>query len=125
MPWQSGGSGGGGPWGGGGSGNTGGPWGGGTGGSGGGGGGGGGFGGQRPPDLEDMIRRSQEKLKGVVPGGFGGGRGVLIAIAIIVVLWLASGFYRVQPDQQGVVLRLGAWGQTTEAGLSWHLAVPL
>ncbi|MDF2096106.1 FtsH protease activity modulator HflK [Aquibaculum arenosum] len=125
MPWQSGGSGGGGPWGGGGSGNTGGPWGGGTGGSGGGGGGGGGFGGQRPPDLEDMIRRSQEKLKGVVPGGFGGGRGVLIAIAIILVLWLASGFYRVQPDQQGVVLRFGAWVQTTEPGLNWHLPYPI
>ncbi|WP_366553909.1 FtsH protease activity modulator HflK [Aquibaculum sediminis] len=126
MPWQSGGSGGGGPWGGGGSGNTGGPWGGGTGGSsGGGGGGGGGFGGQRPPDLEDMIRRSQEKLKGAIPGGFGGGRGVLIAIAIILVLWLASGFYRVQPDQQGVVLRFGAWVQTTEPGLNWHLPYPI
>lgn len=127
MPWQSGGSGGGGPWGGGGSGNTGGPWGGGTGGSSGGGGsgGGGGFGGQRPPDLEDMVRRGQEKLKGALPGGFGGGRGIMIAIAIILVLWLASGFYRVQPDQQGVVLRFGAWVQTTEPGLNWHLPYPI
>src|SRR5699024_8712467 len=121
MPWQSGGSGGGGPWGGGGSGNTGGPWGQGTGG-----GGGGGFGGgQRPPDLEEMIRRSQERLKGAVPGGFGGGRGILIAVAVLLVLWMLSGFYRVQPDEQGVVLRFGEWVQTTEPGLNWHLPYPI
>src|SRR5690625_92309 len=120
MPWQSGGSGGGGPWGGGGSGNTGGPW-----GQGGGGGGGGGFGGQRPPDLEEMIRRGQERLKSSVPGGFGGGRGILVAIAAILVLWMLSGFYRVQPDEQGVVLRFGEWVQTTEPGLNWHLPYPI
>jgi len=117
MPWQSGGSGGSGPWGGGGSGNTGGPW--------GQGGGGGGFGGQRPPDLEEMIRRSQERLKGAVPGGFGGGRGILVAIAALLVLWLLSGFYRVQPDEQGVVLRFGEWVQTTGPGLNWHLPYPI
>lgn len=122
MPWQSGGGGGGGPWGGGGSGNAGGPWGRGTGG---GGGGGGGFGGQRPPDLEEMIRRSQEKLKRAVPGGFGSGRAVLVILAVIVVLWLLSGFYRVQPDQQGVVLRFGEWVQTTEPGLNWHIPYPV
>jgi len=118
MPWQSGGSGGGGPWGGGGSGNTGGPWG------QGGGGGGGGYG-QRPPDLEEMIRRSQERLKGAVPGGFGGGKGILIAIAVLLVLWMLSGFYRVQPDEQGVVLRFGEWVETTQPGLNWHLPYPI
>lgn len=123
MPWQSGGGGGGGPWGGGGSGNAGGPWGGrGTGGSG---GGGGGFGGQRPPDLEEMIRRSQDKLKRAVPGGFGGGRGILIAVLAVVVLWGLSGLYRVQPDQQGVVLRFGEWVSTTPPGLNWHIPYPV
>jgi len=123
MPWQSGGGGGGGPWGGGGSGNAGGPWGGrGTGGSG---GGGGGFGGQRPPDLEEMIRRSQDKLKRAVPGGFGGGRGILIAVLAVAVLWGLSGLYRVQPDQQGVVLRFGEWVSTTPPGLNWHIPYPV
>src|SRR5690554_3126837 len=121
MPWQSGGSGGGGPWGGGGgSGNTGGPW-----GQGGGSGSGGGGYGQRPPDLEEMIRRSQERLKGAVPGGVGGGRGILIAIAVLLVLWMLSGFYRVQPDEQGVVLRFGKWVETTQPGLNWHLPYPI
>ena len=120
MPWQSGGSGGG-PWGGGGgSGNTGGPW-----GQGGGSGSGGGGYGQRPPDLEEMIRRSQERLKGAVPGGVGGGRGILIAIAVLLVLWMLSGFYRVQPDEQGVVLRFGKWVETTQPGLNWHLPYPI
>jgi len=122
MPWQSGGGGGGGPWGGGGSGNAGGPWG---RGSGGGGGSGGGFGGQRPPDLEEMIRRSQDKLKRAVPGGFGGGRGILIAVLAVVVLWGLSGLYRVQPDQQGVVLRFGEWVATTPPGLNWHIPYPV
>ncbi len=121
MPWQSGGSGGGGPWGGGGgSGNTGGPW-----GQGGGSGSGGGGYGQRPPDLEEMIRRSQERLKGAVPGGVGGGRGILIAIAVLLVLWMLSGFYRVQPDEQGVVLRFGKWVETTQPGLNWQLPYPI
>lgn len=122
MPWQSGGGGGGGPWGGGGSGNAGGPWG---RGSGGGSGGGGGFGGQRPPDLEEMIRRSQDRLKRAVPGGFGGGRGILIAVIAVVVLWGLSGLYRVQPDQQGVVLRFGEWVNTTPPGLNWHIPYPV
>lgn len=121
MPWQSGGSGGGGPWGGGGSGGSGGPW-----GRGGGGGNGGGFGGgQRPPDLEDMIKRSQDKLKQAMPGGFGGGRGLAIVAVLGLVIWLASGFYRVQPDQQGVVLRFGEWTNTTPPGLNWHYPYPI
>lgn len=120
MPWQSGGSGGGGPWGGGGSGGSGGPW-----GRGGGGGNGGFGGGQRPPDLEDMIKRSQDKLKQAMPGGFGGGRGLAIVAVLGLVIWLASGFYRVQPDQQGVVLRFGEWTNTTPPGLNWHYPYPI
>jgi len=132
MPWQS--QGGGGPWGGGSSG--GGPWGG-RGSSGGGGrgngGGGGPFGpggGQRPPDFEDVIRKGQERLKKIFPGGSGtgggfGGRGILLVIAVLVGIWFLSGFYRVQTDQQGVVLRFGAWVNTTQPGLNWHLPYPI
>ncbi len=126
MPWQqqggNGGSGGG-PWGGGsggGSGGDGGPWGRGPGGGGGGFGGGG-----RPPDFEDLIRKGQDRFKRALPMGGGGGRGLLIIAAIALILWLASGFYRVQPDQQGVVLRFGEWINTTQPGLNWHLPYPI
>jgi membrane protease subunit HflK len=119
MPWQNQG-GGGGPWGGGsggGSGGGGGPW--------GRGGGGGGMGGQRPPDFDDMIRKSQERFQRFMPGGVGGGRGILLVLAVILVVWLLSGFYRVQPDEQGVVLRFGEWINTTQPGLNWHLPYPI
>ncbi len=123
MPWENKGSGGGGPWGsgsGGGSGGGGGPW-----GSGGGGGGGGG-GGPRPPDLEEFIRRGQDRFKGFLPGGgLVGGRGFVVILVLIVLIWLFTGFYRVQPDQQGVVLRFGEWVTTTHPGLNWHLPYPI
>ena len=103
MPWQSqggndGGSGGGGPWGGG-------P-------------------GGRPPDLEDFIRKGQERLRRLMPGG-GGGQGLILVVVILLALWGLSGFYRVQPDQQGVVLRFGQWVRTTSPGLNWHWPYPI
>lgn len=48
-----------------------------------------------------------------------------IIIAIIAFLWLISGFYQVQPSEQGVVLRLGKYVETTDAGLHYHLPYPL
>jgi len=89
-------------------------------------------GGQQPPDLEELLRRSQEKVKKLFPGGGGGGGGlgnnrrawVIIPLALVVI-WLASGFYRVQPAEQGVVLRFGAWDRTTQPGLNWHFPAPI
>ncbi len=128
MPWQSqgGGGSGGGPWGGGsgGSGGNGGPWGRGPG-SPGGGGGGGGFGGPRPPDFEDFIRKGQDRFKRLLPGGASSGRGLAIIVLVLGIVWLVSGFYRVQPDQQGVVLRFGEWVNTTAPGLRWHWPYPI
>jgi modulator of FtsH protease HflK len=89
-----------------------------------------GGGGQQPPDLEELLRRSQEKVKRLFPGGPGGGfggnrRGLVLIPLIVVAIWLASGFYRVQPDEQGVVLRFGEWIKTTQPGLNWHLPSPI
>jgi membrane protease subunit HflK len=91
-----------------------------------------GGGGQQPPDLEELLRRSQEKVKRLFPGGGGGGaglgggrRGLVLIPLIVLVIWLASGFYRVQPDEQGVVLRFGQWVKTTGPGLNWHLPSPI
>jgi len=116
MPWENKG-GGGGPWGGGGSGggsNGGGPW-----------GRGGGGGGQKPPDLEEIIRRGQDRFKGLLPSGGVGGLGLGIILIVAFVLWMATGLYRVQPDEQGVVLQFGKWVTTTQPGLRWHLPYPI
>jgi len=122
MPWNSGGNGGGGPWGGGG-GNNGGPW-----GNGGGNGGGPwGRGGGNGPDIEDILRKSQDKLRKAMPGGGGslGVKGIGLLVALAIAGWAATGIYRVQPDQQGVVLRFGKWVDTTEPGLRYHLPYPV
>jgi len=114
MPWNNQGGGGGGPWGGGPN-----PWG------GRGGGGGGGGGGSSPPDFEDMIRRGQDRFKKMMPGGFGRGRGVVLVILVALVIWALTGLYRVQPNEQGVVLRFGEYTRTTPPGLHYHLPVPI
>jgi membrane protease subunit HflK len=87
-------------------------------------------GGQQPPDLEELLRRSQEKVKRLFPSGASGGlggnrRGLVLIPLIVVAIWLASGFYRVQPDEQGVVLRFGEWIKTTQPGLNWHIPSPV
>ncbi len=120
MPWNTQG-GGGSPWGSGGGSSSGGggrgqgPW----------GSGGGGFGGPQPPNLEEMLRRGQDKLKSIMPGGVGSSRGIVLILLLGIAIWLASGFYRVQPDEQGVVLRFGQWVRTTQPGLNYHLPSPI
>ena len=51
--------------------------------------------------------------------------GLAFLAAIIVIGWAATGIYRVQPDEQGVILRLGKWVDTTGPGLHLHLPFPL
>lgn len=53
------------------------------------------------------------------------GKGSLLIIGLLAVLWLASGIYKVQPDEQGVVLRLGHWVRTSEPGLHYRLPWPI
>jgi membrane protease subunit HflK len=123
---QGGGSSGGGGQGGGGGGNEppNGPWG---GGGGGGGRRGGPFGPNGPfPDIDGLIRQAQAFIRSILPGGRGMGAGGLAIIAVIIVgLWFASGFYRVQPDEQGIVLRFGAYSYWTAPGLRWHIPWPI
>ena len=89
------------------------------------GGGGGGGGPGQPPNLDELLRRGQEGLKKIIPGGVGGGRGIALIGLIAVAIWLASGFYRVQPDEQGVVLRFGEAIYTTTPGLHYHWPSPI
>jgi len=122
MPWNSQGGGGGGPWGGSGGGG-GGPWGGQrpTGG-----GGGGGLGGGQQPNIEEMLRRSQDRVRNIIPGGFRSPTAIILILAILIGLWLLSGFYRVQETQRGVPLLFGDWsGNVTDPGLRWWPPSPI
>jgi len=114
----------------------GGPWGGGGGGPWGGGGGGGGnnnnpWGGRDrggsspPPDLEEILRRGQDRLRRIMPGGFGSLKGIWLLGAVIIVFWGISGFYRVQPDEQGVELLFGKYVKTTQPGLNYWFPAPI
>jgi modulator of FtsH protease HflK len=113
MPWNNQSGGGGGPWGGGG-GNSGGPWGQGPRGPSGPQG--------TPPDLEDIIRRGQDRLKNVLPGG-GGGSPLLIGLIALalVVFWAFQAVYTVQPDEMAVELRFGKpKNELAGPGLHFH-----
>jgi modulator of FtsH protease HflK len=106
----------------------GGPWG--TGGGGGGGGGKGPWGsgpqqpGSAPPDLEEFLRRSQDKLRNVLPSGLGG-KGLGLIVLAAVAIWGLSGFFRVDPDELGVVLRFGKYVRDAKPGLNYHLPYPI
>jgi len=79
----------------------------------------------RPPDFEEMLRRSQDRFRRLLPSGGGSGSLIGIVVAVVVGLWLASGFYRVEPDEVGVVLRFGAFDRLTQPGLNYHLPRPI
>jgi membrane protease subunit HflK len=114
----------GGPWGGGG--NSGGGGGGGGGPWGGGGRGGGPFGSRRPPDMEDVIRRGQERLRNLIPGGFGSFKGLLLIVLAAIAIWLLTGFFRVQPNQQAIQLVFGKpYGGPVQPGLHYNLPGPI
>lgn len=58
-------------------------------------------GGNTPPDLDEIIRRSQDRLKTIFPGGFNGGIAIIVLI-LVVGFWLMQAVYTVQPDERGV-----------------------
>ena len=92
-----------------------------------GGGGGNGSGrGPTPPDVDKIIKEFQEKIKKFLPGGSSsGGKQVILVLIILGFVWLASGLYRVLPDEQGVVLRFGKFVKTTQPGLNYHIPFPI
>jgi membrane protease subunit HflK len=108
MPWTN--QGGGGPWSSGGKG----PWGSGPQSS-----------GPTPPDLEEILRRGQDNLRRVLPGGNLGGRGFALLVLGVIALWGFSGFFRVEPDELGVVLRFGKAVREVQPGLNYHLPYPI
>ena len=77
------------------------------------------------PNMDDVIRNAQNKFKGLMPGSFFGKMGPFIILLILLLIWLASGFYRVLPDEQGVVLQFGKFIKTTQPGLNYHIPYPV
>ena len=113
MPWsnQGGGSGGGGgPWG---KPPNQGPW------------GQGPSGGSMPPDLEELLRRGQDKLRQVMPGGGLGGKGVALAAILAVGAWGLSGFYTVQPNEAALNTVFGRYVSKTGSGLHYNWPYPV
>ena len=92
-----------------------------------------------PPDLEELLRKLNAKVAAMMGGkgnagsggasggspmpGFGGGMGLIAAIAVLI--WVGSGFYIVDASQRGVVLRFGKMVETTQPGPRWHLPFPV
>ncbi len=97
-----------------------------------------------PPDLDEILRKFNQKLSSLFGqktgnnGGDGGGPagpgapspammgGVFgIGLALAALVWLASGFYIVQEGTRGIELRLGKYSQTKQAGLQWRWPYPI
>ena len=94
-----------------------------------------------PPDLDEIWRNVNRKINDlfgrktggpIEPGPGGGGSrpllplsGVGIIVALVVLVWLASGFYIVDEGRRGVVTRFGKYTETTQPGPRWHLPYPI
>ena len=90
-----------------------------------------------PPDLEELLRRGQDRLKRIIPGGGGGGGGsgggasvnpfVVITFLVVIAGFLGYNFFtfRVQPDELGVVLRFGKFDHEATPGLNFRLPYPV
>ena len=94
-----------------------------------------------PPDIEAVMRDLNKKISALFghkdngtggAGGSGGGdsankfnASIGLIVAIVALIWIASGFYIVDASQRGVVLRFGSFVETTQPGPRWHLPFPI
>lgn len=92
-----------------------------------------------PPDLDEIVRKLQDRVSGLFggkgSGGSGGGGGpsardislktIGFIVAGLFVAWLFTGIYIVDPAERGVVLRFGAYVKTTAPGPHWHMPWPI
>lgn len=97
----------------------------------------GGRGDQGPPDLDEVVKKMQDKLGGLFGGGRKGGdsggrrgggpgfAGFGVVVGIVALVWVFSGIYIVDAGKQGVVLRFGAYSETTPPGPHWHIPYPV
>lgn len=91
-----------------------------------------GGGNQTPPDLDEVIKRMQERFGSVFGGGKGGSEGPNMSkgmmggvAAVAILVWMLTGLYVVAADEEAVVLRFGKYQATSGPGLNWHLPYPI
>lgn len=83
------------------------------------------------PDFDEIFRKSQEQFGRMFGGGNNNGdssnpgRGIVIALTVLALFWVGTGVYIVEPGEQGVVTRFGAYHRTTTPGLNLHLPYPV
>mgnify|MGYP003384918103 CR=1 FL=1 len=89
-----------------------------------------------PPDLDEVIRNIQQKLSGLfggnsnnnsseAPSGPSSFIGLGLVATVLLLVWLASGIYIVEPAERGVILQFGKYKETVQPGPHWHLPAPL
>jgi len=80
-------------------------------------------------ELDNILKALFKMIGGFIPGGSSGGKmskkGIFMLILVFFVVWGATGIYKVQPDEQGIVLRFGEFTKTTPDGLHYHLPFPI
>jgi len=76
------------------------------------------------PDLEEWVRQAQVKLRQMTGGDFGP-RGILALLLLVCGLWLASGFYTIDPNQVGLNLVFGRYSGKTAPGLNYNWPTPI
>ena len=79
--------------------------------------------GPTPPNIDEIVKKLQDKINRFLPGSGTGNKPILFGLIILAIVWALSGLYRVLPDEQGVVLRFGKFVNTTQPGLNYHLPV--
>ncbi|MBL3599433.1 MAG: FtsH protease activity modulator HflK [gamma proteobacterium endosymbiont of Lamellibrachia anaximandri] len=97
---------------------------------------------QGPPDLDEVVKKLQDKFGGMFGGGGGkggksngsdsgggisgpGGVGIGAIALVLLVIWMATGIYIIEPAERGVILRFGAYSETTQPGPHWHIPYPI
>jgi membrane protease subunit HflK len=87
---------------------------------------------EEPIELDQLVQNWQRRLSAILGGGGkGGGRGGqsagsgLLLVVLLAIAWLATGFYRVDEAERGVVQRFGAYTESTMPGLHWHIPFPV
>ena len=96
---------------------------------------------QSPPDLDEVVKQMQNKISKLFGGkggsggdgheGSGGSSGspsstlIGLIIGVLILVWLASGIYIVDPGERGVVTRFGAYTDTTLPGPHWRFPFPI
>ncbi len=81
--------------------------------------------GPQPPDIEEILRRGQDRVKRFFPGKMGTPRGILLALLAVFVIWVVTGFYRVDTGEQGVELLFGKYVKMTSPGLNYWFPAPI